>query len=146
MTTDLPFDVRTGEPRYELEDPLERLQTRLNERNIDVESLDLRGDSMSRSIFSGFEPKELQLITGIVDGNPEQTIPSSSVRDLNDKFDKDLDNSDPNYIFRSDLRTRNNRDLIRMGNFQFAKERDFFVTPPPVDIQQKIFDMLRQRG
>jgi len=144
-TTDLPYDYRTGDPRYELEEPMERLQTMLNQKNVDIESLDIRGEGFDnqRHIFQGFESKELQIITGFVDGNPEQTIRSGAVRDLNDKFDKTLDNSDPNYIFRDDLRTRNNVGTIQTGNASFAKARDMLVTPPPIDVQQKIFDLLR---
>ena len=141
-TTDLPTDITTGDTRYEMLEPLDKLQTMLNMKNVDIESLDERGTSQD-AMFRGFEPRQLQLITGYVDNNPEMDIRSSQVKDLNDKFDKNLDNSNPNYIFRDDMRTRNNVNVIRTGNASYARERDLFVTPPPKDIQQKIFEMLR---
>lgn len=142
VTTDLPYDITTGDQRFELEEPLERLQSMLNVKNIDIESLDMRGESQD-AMFRGFEPRELQKITGFVNNNPEMDIKTAQVRDLNDKFDKNLDNSDPNYIFRDDRRTRNNVNIIKMGNMSFSRERDMFVTPPPKDIQQKIFELLQ---
>jgi len=143
MTTDLPIDINTGDPRYELEDPLEKLQAMLNRSNIDIESLDMRGNGKD-IMYRGIEPKELQLITGYVDGNPEQTIKSGYVRDLNDKFDKDLVNANPNYIFRDDIRTRNNIATIQKSNQTFIRERDMYVVPPPKDTQQKIFELLQK--
>jgi hypothetical protein len=142
ITTDLPYDVSSGDVSFDLDEPLSRLQTMLNMKNIDIESLDMRGEGQD-AMFKGFEPRELQKITGFVNNNPEMDIKSAQVRDLNDKFDKNLDNSNPNYIFRDDLRTRNNVNIIKMGNMAFARERDMFVTPPPKDIQQKIFEMLK---
>jgi hypothetical protein len=53
-----------------------------------------------------------------------------------------MDNSNPNYIFRGDVFSRNNRNLIQVGNANFAKERDFLITPPPIDTQQQIFELL----
>jgi hypothetical protein len=145
-TTDLPTDIRTGLPRYELEEPLEHLQTMLNRRNVDIESLDIRGEGQDRRRmdvhFKGRESRELQTITGIVDGDPEMTIRSNSVRDLNDKFDFDMSTNNPNYIFRADVRTTDNVNTIRQGNTSFAEARDMFVVPPPVDSQQKIFELL----
>lgn len=141
-TTDMPTNMITGDTQFGLLEPLDKLQTMLNMRNVDVESLDERGESQD-AMFRGFEPRQLQLITGYVDNNPEMDIRSNQVRDLNDKFDKDLDNSNPNYIFRDDMRTRNNVNVVRTGNASYARERDLFVTPPPIDIQQKIFEMLK---
>ena len=141
-TTDIPINMITGDTQFGLLEPLDKLQTMLNMRNVDIESLDERGESQD-TMFRGFEPRQLQLITGYVDNNPEMDIRSNQVRDLNDKFDKDLDNSNPNYIFRDDMRTRNNVNVVRTGNASYARERDLFVTPPPIDIQQKIFEMLR---
>lgn len=143
-TTDLPYDIRTGEPRYGLEDPLERLQTMLNKQNIDIDSLDKRGEG-NDILFRGIEPKQLQLITGFVNEDPRYNIKSSNVRDLNDFFDKDLKTNNPNYIFRDDIRTRDNRNTVRTGIQNFAAERDFFVTPPAVDTQQKIFELLKNK-
>jgi len=144
-TTDLPFDIRTGLPRYELSDPLEHLQTLLNEQNIDIESLDRRG--LNEGIVSGgFEPHQLRAITALVDNDPTQGINSATVRNLNDTFDKDLETSNPNYIFRKDITTVNNRNLIREGNLQYSRERDFFVVPPAVDTNQQILDLLREKS
>lgn len=142
-TYDVPYDLTSGDPRFDLIEPLERLQTMLNEKNIDIESLDARTESMEQ-IIRGFEPMDLQKMIGITDSDPELTIPSSAVRDLNERFDKDLDNSDPNFIFRDDMRTRNNINTIRTGNDSFARNRDLYVTPPPKDVQQKIFELLKQ--
>ena len=64
--TDLPYNINTGNPYYELEDPLVRLQTNMNNENIDVESLDERGTS-NDVMFRGREPAELQLITGYIE-------------------------------------------------------------------------------
>ena len=139
--TDLPFDVNTGEPRYGLEEPLQHLQTMLNQSNIDIETLDVRGAGQSVR-FAGFEQPELQKITNIVDHDPEMKIRSGAVRNLNDKFDINLDTSDPNFIFRGDRMTRNNVALIQRGNESFVRDRDMFTSPPPVDNQQKIFDLL----
>lgn len=143
-TTDLPTDIRTGLPRYELENPLERLQTMLNSQNIDIESMDMRGQ-----VHTEVEEKEMRVnelsfgrIEGIVDRNPQMTIPSNSVRDLNQRFDRTMVNSNPNYIFRDDIRSRDNVNTIRMGNASFAKARDLLVVPPPIDAQQKIFELL----
>ena len=141
-TTDLPTDITTGDTRFEMLEPLDKLQTMLNMKNVDIESLDERGESQD-TMFRGFEPRQLQLITGYVDNNPEMEIRTSQVKDLNDRFDKNLDNSNPNYIFRDDMRTRNNVNVIRTGNASYARERDLFVTPPPKDIQQRIFEMLK---
>ena len=142
--TDLPFDSRTGTPFYELDEPLEKLQVMLNKKNIDVETLDTRSGSNYAS-FIGYEPRELKLITSYVDSNPEQTINSGSVRDLNELFDKDLKTNNPNYIFRDDQITRNNINTIRQGNQSFAKERDLFVVPPPINAQQQIIDLLKKK-
>jgi hypothetical protein len=148
-TSDLPTDIRTGLPRYELEEPLEHLQTMLNRRNVDIESLDIRGEGQDRTRmdvqFMGREPKELQIITGIVNGNPEMDIKSNSVRDLNEKFDFDMKNNNPNYIFRDDIQTRDNVNTIRQGNKSFAEARDMFVVPPAINTQQNIFELLQSR-
>jgi len=140
-TSDLPTDIRTGDPRYELEQPLEHLQTMLNQRNVDVESMDLRGGHHD-IMYRGFEPKQLQTMTGIINNNPEQAITSRGVKDLNDMFDKSMINANPNYIFRTDLQTRNNVRTIQTGNQSYARNRDMFVVPPPVDSQHKIFELL----
>lgn len=141
-TTDLPNDINTGEPRYELEEPLERLQSMLNKKNIDIESLDIRGKG--GGVMFRKKPKELRLMTDITNENPQYTIKSSGVRNLNEQFDKTLVNSDPNYIFRNDIMTKNNRNLVRTGIKNFASERDFFITPPPIDTQKKIYDLLKK--
>lgn len=140
--TDVPISRLSGEIQYELQQPMDKLQNMLNDRNIDIESLDMRGEGHD-VLFRGYEPRELQVITGIVNGDPQMGIKSASVRDLNDRFDKNMDTSNPNYIFRDDTRTRNNRDIIRNGNASFARERDFLTTPPPVDVQQQIFELLK---
>lgn len=143
-TTDIPTSRLSGQIQYELEQPMDRLQNMLNDKNIDIDSLDMRGEGHD-VLFEGYEPRELQVITGIVDGDPEMDIKSSSVRDLNDRFDKNMDTSNPNYIFRGDVFSRNNRNLIRNGNVSFVKERDFLTTPPAIDTQQKIFELLRDK-
>jgi hypothetical protein len=140
-TTDIPTNRMTGEIQYELEQPMDVLQNMLNKKNIDIDSLDMRGEGFD-VMFRGYDSKELQVITGMVNSDPELDIKSSSVRDLNDRFDKNLDNSNPNYIFRGDVFSRNNRSLIQVGNSNFAKERDFLTTPPPIDTQQQIFELL----
>lgn len=142
MTTDLPTDIRTGEARYELEEPLQKLQSMLNMKNIDIESLDIRGEG--QGIMFRKQPKDLRMMIDITNKNPKYTIKSSGVRDLNQQFDKTMDNSNPNYIFRSDTKTKNNRNLVRTGISNFARERDFFTSPPPKDTQQKIFDLLQK--
>jgi hypothetical protein len=139
---DLPYDINTGDPRYELEEPLERLQTMLNNKNVNIESLDIRGNSQDIR-FAGFESKQLQTITNFVNEDPEYLIKSNRVRDLNDKFDKTLNTSNPNYIFKDDVVSRNNINTIRGGNASYAKWRDLLVVPPPVDTQQKIFELLQ---
>lgn len=143
MTSDLPIDIRTDETRYELEDPLEKLQAMLNKNNIDIESLDMRGTGQD-IMFRGVEPKELQVIMGYVDGNPKQEIRSKHVKDLNDMFDKNLINADPNYIFRDDIITRNNISTIQRSNQTYARDRDLYIVPPPKDTQQKIFELLKK--
>jgi hypothetical protein len=143
-TYDVPYDLTSGDPRFDLIEPLERLQTLLNEKNVDIESLDARTESMEQ-IIRGFEPMDLQKMIGMVDNQPEMTIPSSSVRDLNERFDKNLDNSNPNFIFRDDVITRNNINTIRNGNASFARSRDIYITPPPKDVQQKIFELLKSK-
>jgi hypothetical protein len=140
-TTDIPTSRLTGEIQYELEQPMDILQNMLNKKNIDIDSLDMRGAGFD-VMFKGYEPRELQVITGMINNNPELNIKTSSVRDLNDKFDKNMDNSNPNYIFRGDVFSRNNRSLIQVGNANFAKERDFLTTPPAIDTQQQIFELL----
>lgn len=143
---DLPKDYFTGEPIFELEEPLERLNTMLMRQLPDqqISDLDDRSENLG-VLFNRIKPAELQTITGFIDRDPKQRIKSSSVRDLNDKFDFNMDSSDPNFIFRGDLKTRNNVDLIRQGNLSFAKERDLFVVPPPKDIQQSILDILEKK-
>ena len=44
VTTDIPYDISTGDQRFELEEPLSKLQTMLNMQNVDIESLDVRGE------------------------------------------------------------------------------------------------------
>jgi len=144
-TTDIPTSRMTGEIQYELEQPLDRLQNMLNRKNIDIDSLDMRGEGHD-VMFRGYDPRELQVITGIVNNDPELDIRSSSVRDLNDIFDKNMDNSNPNYIFRGDVFSRNNRNLIREGNANFGRERDFLTTPPAIDTQQQIFELLSRQS
>jgi hypothetical protein len=141
-TSDLPRNYLTGEPRYELEDPLERLQTMLNRENIDIESLDRRGPASDR-VLAGTEDRELRYIKSLVDANPEYDITSARVNDLNDYFDKDISTNNPNYIFRDDRRTRNNVDTIRRGIQSFVKDRDLYVTPPATDTQTQILELLK---
>ena len=140
-TTDIPTSRMTGEIQYELEQPLDQLQNMLNRKNIDIDSLDMRGEGFD-VMFRGYDARELQVITGFVNSDPELNIRSSSVRDLNDRFDKNMDNSNPNYIFRGDVFSRNNRSLMQVANANFAKERDFLTTPPAIDTQQQIFELL----
>ena len=141
-TSDLPYDFNTGDRRYQLEEPLEHLQSMLNKKNVDIESLDIRG--LSNDIqYNGIEPHELRLITGHVDADPEMKIRSSNVRNLNTRFDFDMTNDNPNYIFRDDVFTRNNVNTIRTGNASFAKARDLFVTPPPIDSSNKLFELVQ---
>lgn len=142
ITSDLPIDVSTGDISFGLDEPLQRLQVMLNERNIDIDSLDERG-MHGDVLMRGYEPKQLQRITNFVDEDPELKIKSSQVKDLNDYFDKNLDNSDPNFIFRDDRITRNNVGIIQQGNASYVKDRDLYVVPPPPDVQQKIFELLR---
>ena len=60
---DLPININNGQPRYELEDPLDRLQTLLNENDIDIESLDIRDNEDSVMFkISGFRDNELKNI------------------------------------------------------------------------------------
>lgn len=142
-TTDLPTDYLTGEPRYELEDPLERLQTMLNRANIDIESLDVRGPASDR-VLAGVEDRELKHITSLVDANPEYEITSARVKDFNDYFDKDISTHDPNYIFRDDRTTRNNVNTIRRGIQSFVKDRDLYTVPPSADTQTRILELLKK--
>lgn len=142
-TSDLPRNYLTGEPRYELEDPLERLQTMLNRENIDIESLDRRGPASDR-VLAGTEDRELKYIKSLVDANPEYDITSARVNDLNDYFDKDISTNNPNYIFRDDRRTRNNVDTIRRGIQSFVKDRDLYVVPPSTDTQTQILELLKK--
>jgi len=140
---DLPIDIFTGMPRFELEEPLDRLQVLLNNKNIDIDNLDMRGDEDRINIEMGARPnKQLNIITNFVDADPDLRINSRAVRDLNEKFDKTLINSNPQFIFSTDLETRNNIQTIRSGISNFVKNRDIFVTPPPPDIQSKIFELL----
>lgn len=144
-TTDLPTNINTGDPFYELEDPLDRLQAELTKHNVTIESLDQRGGNHVNVMYNGYEPKELQTITSYVNENPEYTIKSNQVKDLNDYFDTELDTSNPNYIFRTDLKTRNNIGTVRTGISSFVQDRDLFITPPPIDTQQKILELLKQQ-
>ena len=150
---DLPIDFQTGRPIYALDDPLSRMQTRLNEQGIDIESLDERGDHVGERL-SGIEPHQLELIRGYIDNDPQQRISSSSVRNLNDMFDKSLmppgliqtaeSDGRPAFIFPGDMQSRNNVKLMQTANQSYARNRDMLVTPPPIDIQQQIFDQRRQ--
>lgn len=142
---DLPFDINTGEIRYELEEPLEKLQVMLNKQNINIESLDRRSESQD-IMYSGIDSKQLRLINSFIDVDPKQTIKSNSVRNLNDFFDKDLKNNNPNYIFRDDLYSHNNVNTIRQGNKSFAYHRDLLVTPPPIDTHTKILELLQKKN
>lgn len=140
---DLPKNIFSGDTRFELEEPLDRLQTLLNNKNIDVDNLDLRGDDDKTTIeIGGFSDPELNIITNFVDADPELRIKSRDVRDLNEKFDKNLINNNPMFIFSTDLETRNNIQTIRTGINSFVTNRDMFITPPTPDIQQKIFELL----
>jgi len=142
---DLPINIHTGSQRFELEEPLDKLQTLLNDKNIDIDTLDVRDNPEKVSIaMSGYEDPDLQVITNYVDNDPELRIKSRDVKDLNDKFDKNLINNNPQFIFSTDLTTRNNIQTIRNGITAFVKNRDMFITPPPQDIQQKIFDLLKK--
>lgn len=145
MTTDLPTNINTGDPFYEMVEPLDRLQAELTAKNVTIDSLDMRGSSLDTIMYNGYEPMELQKITSMVNENPEYNIRSSQVKDLNDYFDINLDTSNPNYIFRSDLMTRNNIGTIRRGIQSYVADRDIFVTPPPIDTQQKILELLKKQ-
>lgn len=143
-TSDLPRNYITNQPRYELEDPLDRLQNMLNRENIDVESLDRRGPASDR-VMAGTEDRQLEHITRLTDANPEFNITSARVNDLNDYFDKDISNNNPNYIFRDDRTTRNNINTIRTGIQSYVKDRDLFTTPPNKDTQSQILELLRKK-
>ena len=143
-TSDLPRNYITNEPRYELEDPLDRLQNMLNRENIDIESLDVRGPASDR-VMAGTGNRQLEHITRLTDANPEFNITSARVNDLNDYFDKDISNNNPNYIFRDDRTTRNNINTIRTGIQSFVTDRDLFTTPPSKDTQSQILELLKKK-
>jgi len=144
-TTDLPTNINTGDPFYEMTEPLDMLQAELTSKNVTIDSLDTRGVSLDTVMYNGYEPRELQKITSFINENPQNNIRSSQVKDLNDYFDKNLDTSNPNYIFRTDLQTRNNIRTIRNGIQSYVASRDMFVTPPPLDTQQKILELLKKQ-
>jgi len=145
ITSDLPEDVRTLSPYFALDDPLTKLQVMLNERNIDVDNLDERVDNVGLVSLKGYpEEKEQAAMRMAIDRNPEQTITSRGVRDLNSRFDVNLDNSDPQFIFKDSARSGNNINLIQTSNQSYARNRDMFTVPPPKDVQQRMLDLLSQ--
>ena len=143
ITSDLPEDVRTLSPYFALDDPLTKLQVMLNERNIDVDNLDERVDNVGLVSLKGYpEEKEQAAMRMAVSRNPTQTITSRGVRDLNDRFDVDLDNSNPQFIFKDNMRRGNNIRLLQASNQSYANNRDMFTIPPPKDVQQRMLDLL----
>ena len=143
ITSDLPEDVRTLSPYFALDDPLTKLQVMLNERNIDVDNLDERVDNVGLVSLKGYpEEKEQAAMRMAVDKNPTQTITSRGVSDLNERFDVDLDNSNPQFIFKDNMRSGNNIRLLQASNQSYANNRDMFTIPPPKDVQQRMLDLL----
>lgn len=143
ITSDLPQDVRTLSPYFALDDPLTRLQVMLNEKNIDVDNLDERVDNHGLVSLKGYpEERQQAAMRAAVNRNPEQTITSRGVRDLNERFDVDLDNSNPQFIFKENLRSGNNVRLIQTSNQSYSHDRDLYAIPPPKDVQQQILNLL----
>jgi len=145
ITTDLPINQETLDPNFDVSEPLQVLQTMLNRRNIDIDSLDDRGVH-NEVLIRGRDPKELELMIGSINRNPQQSlITSRAVRTVNEKYYKSLYNSNPMFILPADMRTHNNVPNVRKSNQSFAFHRDIFAIPPPIDVQQRIFNLLSQR-
>lgn len=141
ILTDLPFNSDTLNPAFEIEEPLQRLQTLLNRQNIDIDNLDDRVDN-DMFVNKKESPHTLTSIKNDIESNPMQKLTSKNIGDLNDRYYASLDNSNPSFIFSTDFRTRNNIGLIRNSNQTYSIERDMYAIPPPVDIQQKIYELL----
>ena len=143
ITSDLPEDVRTLSPYFALDDPLTKLQVMLNARNIDIDNLDERVDNTGLVSLKGYpEEKEQAAMRMAMNRNPTQTITSRGVRDLNDRFDVNLDNSNPAFIFKDNMRSGNNVRLIQTSNQTYTTNRDMYTVPPPKDVQQRMLDLL----
>jgi len=143
ITSDLPEDVRTLSPYFALDDPLTKLQVMLNARNIDIDNLDERVDNTGLVSLKGYpEEKEQAAMRMAMNRNPTQTITSRGVRDLNDRFDVNLDNSNPAFIFKDNMRSGNNIRLIQTSNQTYTANRDMYTVPPPKDVQQRMLDLL----
>jgi len=143
ITSDLPEDVRTLSPYFALDDPLTKLQVMLNARNIDIDNLDERVDNTGLVSLKGYpEEKEQAAMRMAMSRNPTQTITSRGVRDLNDRFDVNLDNSNPAFIFKDNMRSGNNIRLIQTSNQTYTTNRDMYTVPPPKDVQQRMLDLL----
>ena len=143
ITSDLPEDVRTLSPYFALDDPLTKLQVMLNARNIDIDNLDERVDNTGLVSLKGYpEEKEQAAMRMAMSRNPTQTITSRGVRDLNDRFDVNLDNSNPAFIFKDNMRSGNNIRLIQTSNQTYTANRDMYTVPPPKDVQQRMLDLL----
>jgi len=141
VTIDLPTNVDTLNPNFELNDPLEMLNTALDDTDFNIHELDDRTRGM-QILLPRDDDRELSLLLDDINKNPKQRISSSNVRDLNDRFHKSLDNSNPMFILNGDMRTRTNIELIQRSNKSFAHDRDLYKIAPEKDIQQKILEKL----
>ena len=138
MATELPQD-HNGEPDFTIKNKLDELQTLTA---IDGKSID---DMDLRTTEKRTQERKALLKDTIKDPNENDVLSSKEVQDYNDKYEVDLDNSNPMFIFPENRKNMNYVNMIRQSNDSYARERDLFAVRPPIDAQQQILDRLKNR-
>ena len=138
MTTILPQDD-IGDPDFDIENKLDTLQSIMVMDGIDIGDLDRRTSDGKAPVS---KEEQAMLIDTAVDPDENDVVSSKQVDQFNRKYDVNLE-TNPEFIFASDLDNMNFVNTIRESNESYAKERDLFTVRPPVDTQQRIADSLR---
>lgn len=130
---DLPDD-ENGNPLLEFEDILDTLNNQMMQEQTQVENDDTRGihpnvyADIRVSALQDRDVKNKMIIDNIKDGDMNN-VGSMRVQDFNQKYDTNLDDSDPSFIFKQDLKTQNYVNTIRQSNTSFSKEINKYNSP-----------------
>jgi hypothetical protein len=138
MATQLPEDYN-GESEFTIKNTLDELEDKMVSSGVSVDDLDLRTTTKRTP-----EKKEMVEDT-MKDPDQNDVLSSKEVQDFNDKYEVDLDNSNPMFIFPENKVNTSYVNLIRQSNESYANERDLLTVRPAIDIQQQIFNRLQNR-
>ena len=142
MASDLPED-RNGMLDFDLEDSLDTLNGLLAEHNITIDDMEERsqlGRTLNlRKDLDDTNVHELDRIISDTMKDPDMNnvdqSRSDEVDEFNKKFEVDLENDNPTFIFPDDRKTHNFVGMIQQANQSFIKERDMFNIPPQEEQQ-----------